>query len=93
MVKYVKASDDIKYRSIYPNGLTDEEISWLQSYGHDKELNKILSKYRTTGDIEIDEINLSNKAQSYFYDTVGIYNDNIACICNNWAYDSARKLH
>ena len=39
--------------------------------------NEIISNFKFSGDWEIDHINLFNKLESYYYDTVGVYNDYI----------------
>ena len=38
---------------------------------------EIIDTFKFSGDWEIDSIKLSNKLQSYYCDTVGIYNNNI----------------
>ena len=73
--------------------LSSEDITWLSNQGHLSKLNELSMRYYASGDIETDERRLSDLATTYFYDKVGIYNDNIDKLCDKWAHDQAVKIN
>lgn len=73
--------------------LTSKDIDWLSTQGHLPNLNKLSMNYKATGDIETDEHELDDIASNYFYDDVGIYNENIDSLCTKWAHDQAVKIN
>jgi len=73
--------------------LSSEDIEWLSNQNYVTPLTEISMNYRPTGDIETDERRLNDLATTYFYDKVGIYNQNIDGLCNRWAHDQAVKIN
>jgi hypothetical protein len=73
--------------------MTSDDIEWLSNQNHNTRLTEISMNYRPTGDVERDEIELNNLASDYFYDEVGIYNNNIDSLCTRWAHDQAQKIN
>ena len=73
--------------------LSSEDIEWLSNQNHVTPLTEISMNYHATGDIETDERRLNDLATTYFYDKVGIYNQNIDGLCNRWAHDQAVKIN
>lgn len=81
-----------RYTAHNKDWLSTEDIDWLSTQNHLDKLNELSMNYNATGDVEDDERNLNNLASDYFYDTVGIYNENIDSLCTKWAHDQANKI-
>lgn len=82
-----------RYTAHNKDWLSQKDIDWLSTQNHLDKLNELSMNYNATGDVDDDERNLNNLASDYFYDTVGIYNENIDSICTKWAHDEAHKIN
>ena len=73
--------------------LTEKDEKWLREQGHKEELENKIKNFKPSGDIENDERKLEDISSNYFYDEVGIYNENIDSTATKWAHDKAVELN
>ena len=73
--------------------LSKEDNEWLINNGYDVKLDKLLSYYQSTGDIDEDTKNLNDRAVDFFYDQAHAYNEKIDSLCTKWAHDKAVELN
>lgn len=82
-----------RYEKDNQKWLTEKDSNWLKNQGHDTELEKKIKNFKPSGDIENDERRLEDISSNYFYDEVGIYNENIDSTATKWAHDKAVELN
>ena len=82
-----------RYEKENQKWLTEKDSNWLKNQGHDTELEKKIKNFKPSGDIENDERRLEDISSNYFYDEVGIYNENIDSTATKWAHDKAVELN
>ena len=82
-----------RYEKDNQKWLTEKDSNWLKNQGHDTELEKKIKNFKPSGDIDNDERRLEDISSNYFYDEVGIYNENIDSTATKWAHDKAVELN
>lgn len=87
--------EEIKAKQEVENNkwLDNESNNWLKEQKHDEKLDNKIKNFKPSGDIEDDERRLNDIATNYFYDEVGVYNENIDSTATKWAHDKAVELN
>jgi len=70
-----------------------DDMEWLKDTGYEDELEEMIKNFKPSGDIEKDTLRLVNRASNYFYDIVGIHNDNVERAYYTWAEEKAKQLN
>lgn len=94
--KQDKLRGDKPYKSIEQakeEWLTNKDKDWLDKQGHSKELDEKIKNFKPSGDIDDDSRRLEDISSNYFYDEVGIYNENIDSVSSKWSHDKAVELN
>lgn len=98
LIKRIRMDESEKVDKLNENAeenswLSKEDNEWLTNNGYDVKLDKLLSYYQSTGDIDEDTKNLNDRAVDFFYDQAHTYNEKIDSLCTKWAHDKAVELN